>query len=79
MSEFSIFLILGILLYFLPAFVAQARHHKNRLAIGMLNLLLGWSVVGWVGAMVWACTANTEPRHEEDEKAAATSAGDYWR
>jgi hypothetical protein len=40
--------------YFLPTIVAQARRQPNLLAIGFLNLLLGWSFFGWVGALVWA-------------------------
>jgi Superinfection immunity protein len=42
--------------YFLPSFVAMARGHQNGTAILVLNLLLGWSFVGWVVALVWAFT-----------------------
>ena len=48
--------------YMLPGIVASARRHRNRLAIGMLNLLLGWTLLGWIGALVWACTADIEPQ-----------------
>ena len=46
-------------LYFLPS--ALGCHHKNAAAIFVLNLLLGWTFVGWVIALVWAFTkpANT--------------------
>jgi hypothetical protein len=50
-------LILG---YLLPLFTAAWRGHRNCFAIGALNLLAGWTVVGWVVAMVWACTADVE-------------------
>jgi hypothetical protein len=46
-------------LYFIPAIVAGIRHHRNEMAIFMLNLFLGWTLVGWVAALVWACTADT--------------------
>src|SRR6266567_3781940 len=39
-------------LYFLPAFLARKKRHV--VAIGVLNLLLGWTLIGWVGALVWA-------------------------
>jgi uncharacterized membrane protein YhaH (DUF805 family) len=48
--------LLFLVLYFIPTIVALARKHHNRLAIGALNLLLGWTVVGWVVALVWALT-----------------------
>jgi hypothetical protein len=41
-------------LYLAPAIVALARRHHNRGAIFVLNLLLGWTLVGWVVALVWA-------------------------
>ena len=47
---------LVLLAYFFPAIVATRRHHHNALAIFMLNLLLGWSGLGWIGALIWACT-----------------------
>jgi Superinfection immunity protein len=51
----------GLLFYFIPAGVAAFREHHNFGAIFMLNLLLGWTFVGWVVALVWACT-ETFPR-----------------
>ncbi len=47
----------AVALYFLPLLVATTRNHVNMLAIGVLNLLLGWTLIGWVVALVWACTA----------------------
>lgn len=41
-------------LYFLPAIVASHNHKKNQISILVLNLLLGWTVLGWIGALVWA-------------------------
>ena len=46
--------------YFFPAIVAGRRKHHNFLAILMLNLFLGWTFLGWVMALVWACTSNAE-------------------
>jgi len=43
--------------YLLPAIVAYKRNHHNRLAILLLNILGGWSFIGWLISMVWACTA----------------------
>ena len=47
-------------IYFLPAMVAHSRKHRNKLAIVILNIFLGWTFVGWVIALVWSCTANTQ-------------------
>jgi len=54
--------LVSILLYMLPAIIASCRGHHNRLAIFVLNLLLGWTWFGWVVALVWALTAVDESR-----------------
>jgi hypothetical protein len=46
--------IMLLVVYFLPAIIAIARHHKNALAIFLLNFFLGGTFVGWVIALVWA-------------------------
>jgi hypothetical protein len=43
--------------YFFPAIIAAFRKHHNLLAIFLLNLFLGWTFLGWIGALVWAATA----------------------
>lgn len=44
----------GTLMYFLPSIIALARSKRDTLAIFLLNFFLGWTVVGWVVALVWA-------------------------
>jgi len=44
--------------YFLPAIVGF--HKRNSGAILVFNLFLGWTFVGWVLALVWACTKDSE-------------------
>jgi hypothetical protein len=50
------FVLLGLCLaaYFIPSIVAMIRSHRQGAAIFLLNLLLGWTLVGWVVALVWA-------------------------
>lgn len=55
LSLLEILLVVLILAgYFLPSFIAMLRNHKNKLAILLLNILLGWTVFGWVGSLVWS-------------------------
>jgi len=46
-----------IAVYFIPAYIAFRRHHQRRVAILATNLLLGWTVVGGVAALLWSLTA----------------------
>lgn len=45
------------MLYFMPTMNAKSRKHPNRSSIFLLNLLLGWTLVGWVIALVWSASA----------------------
>ncbi len=44
----------GTVMYFLPSIIALARSKRDLLAIFLLNFFLGWSVIGWIVALVWA-------------------------
>jgi len=47
----------AIVMYFLPSIIA---HNKRDFAgIFLLNFFLGWTVVGWIIALVWALAADT--------------------
>ena len=41
--------------YFLPAIIG--REKRDAAGIFLLNLFVGWTVIGWVIALIWACTA----------------------
>lgn len=53
-----IFLLVSLFFYFLPAYLARNRSNFN--AILLLNLLAGWTFIGWIVALVWALS--TEPQ-----------------
>ena len=44
----------GFVMYFLPSIIALARSKRDLLAIFLLNLFLGWSIIGWIVALIWA-------------------------
>ena len=50
-----------IAVYFLPWIVCKMRGHPNLNAILLLNLLLGWTLIGWVGALIWSVMAFNKP------------------
>jgi hypothetical protein len=48
-------IVFALLIYFVPAAIAATRHHRYVTEIFLLNLLAGWSIIGWVAAFIWAC------------------------
>lgn len=53
-------LVLALGIYLLPTSVAAVRQHRHLGAVFVLNLFLGWTLLGWVGALVWALTAHRD-------------------
>jgi len=43
--------------YFLPAIIAALRRLYNQNAIFLTNLFFGWTVIGWVVALIWCATS----------------------
>lgn len=50
----SIFWIVLFALYVTPSIIAMTRRLRNTDSIMVLNVLLGWTFVGWVVALCWA-------------------------
>jgi len=44
----------GFVMYFLPSIIALARNKRDITAIVLLNFFLGWTMIGWIVALVWA-------------------------
>jgi len=51
-------LAVGTFAYMLPWAIAASRGKSNHGAIAIINLLLGWTLIGWVAALVMACGAH---------------------
>lgn len=46
--------------YLLPTGIAIGRKRTNTGAIFALNLFLGWTLIGWVVALVWAVAEDSK-------------------
>jgi T4 superinfection immunity protein/SH3 domain-containing protein len=60
-------LLILLVLYFLPTIVAAASNKRKTGAIFVLNLLLGWTLLGWVGSLVWAVADERSDSRREYE------------
>jgi hypothetical protein len=50
-------IVIALFCYLLPTFIAACRGHHNTMAICVLNVLAGWTLIGFLIALVWSCTA----------------------
>ena len=69
MDEITALIVLFIVLaiYFIPNWIASGRQHHQANAIFWVNLLLGWTVFGWLAAFIWSLTA-VNPDLQTDNK-----------
>ena len=55
MDGLAIFLLaLLVIFYFLPCIICNVRTTQHGAAIFLINLFLGWTVLGWIAALIWA-------------------------
>lgn len=52
--------VLGLLIYFIPIVIAMLRRHPHFIAIAVVNLFYGWTIIGWFGALAWAISSKEE-------------------
>ncbi len=45
--------VIGLIGYTIPSVLAWMGHARHRKGIALLNLTLGWTVLGWIAALMW--------------------------
>lgn len=48
-----------VILYFIPTLVALFKRRPLK-SVFLLNLLAGWTAIGWVAALIWALLPNQQ-------------------
>ncbi|MGS0893871.1 superinfection immunity protein [Burkholderia stagnalis] len=48
----------AVAIYFLPAIIADRRGRHDKLTVALFNALFGWTVIGWLMTLYWACQPN---------------------
>lgn len=62
-------IIVIILIYFIPTWLASGKQQGT--SVFLLNLLLGWTLIGWVIAFIWGAMKDSKPtiiNHVHDNK-----------
>jgi TM2 domain-containing membrane protein YozV len=69
-GAFGGLILIGLTCYFLPTIVAGVRDTANGTGgVFFVNLLLGWTVIGWFVSFIWACSGETsaDARRKEQQ------------
>lgn len=54
MEDAVILMIFGFIIYIIPTIVAYSRNTLNKNTVFVLNLFLGWTVIGWIICLAMA-------------------------
>ena len=68
--DILILFLLLLVAYSLPTIVAVNRRVGPQAGIAILNIALGWTVLGWLGALIWAVSAKSRITPEDEEASA---------
>lgn len=62
----GVMIVVLVLLYVLPTMLAWSRRSSRRWKVTAVNVLLGWTLIGWVAAMVMTFAYEAPPEGETD-------------
>jgi hypothetical protein len=51
--------------YVMPTIIALLRHKHGAGSVALVNFFLGWTVIGWLLAFVWASSGKTKSELKE--------------
>jgi len=54
----------GLLVYFIPTFIAKGK--RQFAGVLIVNLFFGWTGIIWILCIVWASTGKTKDEDERD-------------
>jgi hypothetical protein len=63
-----IMIVVGGLLYVLPAMLAFKRQSRRRWTVLAVNVLLGWTVIGWIAALAMTFAYEAPPDGSEPDR-----------
>ena len=59
-STVAMLFFIALAIYFIPFIIALFKRKSNTIAIFFLNLLAGWTFVGWLVAFIWSLTKDNK-------------------
>jgi len=68
-NNILIVLMLGLIgfstmIYMLPSIIAYKRNHLNIACVVLVNIFFGWTLLGWLIALIWATSSHTTYTHK---------------
>lgn len=62
----GVLIIIGIVVfYMLPTVIAHLRNHESCSSVAILNVMFGWTVLGWLAVLIYACAGSQKVSQKE--------------
>ena len=61
-TSLAFIIIITALIYFIPTTICLIRKHTYKLYIICLNIILGWTLIGWIASLIWSFIDNKATR-----------------
>ncbi len=58
---------IAFIVYFIPFVIAYIRRHENLWIIGLLNLTVGWTFLGWLASLLWALNSDIKEIENDND------------
>lgn len=58
-------IVIGAIFYLLPTAIASIRRAEHHFAIFLVNVLFGWTILGWFAVLVWAVVERPQEIKED--------------
>ena len=52
----------------MPTIIALVCEKREAGGVALVNLLFGWTVIGWIVAFIWSCTGKTRANNQLQAK-----------
>ena len=64
-KAFGLIIIVAVIAYFIPFYIALIRNHYRKALIFLLNLIFGWSGIGWIVLLIYSIVSKSRKSYEE--------------
>jgi len=60
----SVAILIALVIFFLPTVIAFVKNRKYRWVVLFVNVVAGFTLIGWFGALIWSIAEDTFIKNE---------------
>lgn len=60
----ALLILTAVVVYLIPSGIAISKKHNKTFMICFINILAGWTIIGWVTSFIWSLCGNNNANNE---------------